>query len=317
MSIVSFELKKKTILESEASAKKRLIIVVCVVCALAFLILSGGYSLKFKIILGCLIGICGILAHSYFDKNQKQHFSALLDKAFDNEILLWIAKETGLTFKPFGAFFLEDLSSLPIKKDANTCVCKRSLVGKVGEIEAKFGDAALTRANKRKKSLLGLDKFEWGRINDGKIYTGFIAKFDYPLAFASDFSAIGKGEFMLQTPHLKLQKANIAKSDIFDIYAGENFDSEVLKDGKILTTLELISISLNSPVQMHAVSNSVFIAVSNDTLFTRIDTNQNANVILSINMMIEIARNLAPFATNEIKASEEPKITALLNEMRS
>ena len=105
MSTVSFELKRKAIQEDERRALLRLKIIIPVVCILSFLILAGGYSLKFKIILACLIAMCGILAHSRFEEKKKLHFSNLLDKAFDNEILLHIAKETGLTFKPFGAFF--------------------------------------------------------------------------------------------------------------------------------------------------------------------------------------------------------------------
>ena len=149
MSQVSYELKRKKLCEAQKYSLLKLRGVFIAIFAVLFFAYRSGFC-KFWFLYFLALGLFCYLAYVYCEQKLIKRQLAQEADLFNNEFLVWVAKELNLTFQPFGAFFVEDFNDSSFKKGANLAICNQSIVGKFGLSEAKFGDLRLVRDFKRK-----------------------------------------------------------------------------------------------------------------------------------------------------------------------
>lgn len=296
MSQISYELKRKKLCEAQKYSRFKLQGILALIFVVLFFAYRANFG-KFWFLYLLVLGFFCYVVYIYCEKKLENSQNAKENELFNNEFLVGVAKELNFTFQPFGAFFINDFDDTAFQKGANLAVCNQSIIGKIGQGEAKFGDLRLVRDFKRKKKFFDLDKI-FSRINDGAIFDGFVAKFNYAVPFNSEMEVVLKGE--APSANLKLLKQSGKLSEIFDIYVPDgveflqNGGVEVVENTQILAKLQAVMENLIGSTALYLKGNSVIIAVENKELF-RFNKNEkdvNAKLLESMKLMMQIAKNL-------------------------
>ena len=297
MSQVSYELKRKKLALAQKESAWKLKAVFVLIFAVLFFVYRSNFG-KFWLLFAATLALFCCLAYAYCEKKLLKRQENAQTELFNNEFLVGIARALNFTFQPFGAFFIDEFDENSFKRGANLAVCNQSIIGKIGLGDAKFGDLKLMRNFKRKKKFFDLDKIFASNINDGAVFDGFVAKFDYQLEFPSEVEVVLKGN--TPSANLKLLKQSAKLSEIFDIYVedGQYFlqmgGVEVFENNQILAKLQSIMENLIGETRMFLSKKSIIISVENKELFrfNSNDKDANAKLLESMKLMLQIAKSL-------------------------
>ena len=310
MSVINYEVKRKKLLKQQHSDVVTAGVSIFGVAFLMFLIFKGGFNHKLIFFLGLVI-LASLLYIIVLRQIYKKYESKSAD-LFNNELLVFIAKDLKLTFQPFGAFFLEDFGDFAtFTKGANLSICRASMIGKIGFGNAKFGDLALKRDFKRKKKFFDLDKI-FSRISENDIFNGFILKVDYLEPFLGRFEVGVRGDFF-GNADLKFAKPSVILSEVFDIYADEKSlqIAPQIINKEILSDLQKVMENLIGKTMLYVNQKSLIISVENSELF-KFNTNShdsNSKLLESMKLMAKIAQKIDDNNANLKDAQPVPNIT--------
>ena len=291
MSLTSYEMKAKKLLEVKEKKLMNLYIFLLIFALILFFLVGG-----FKNALVVLLIFCTLIVLFFVAKNAVcKDFEAKMNENFDNEFLTSVAGNSGLLFQPFGGFFIEDFDDFSeFKGAANILESNKHFSGEFGTGSVKFGDAVLIRNYKKEKAYFGVYKIFsiaskiLPAVNNADIvFNGFLGEFK---GKNFDFEMIIKTKGNFAVTNLKMLKS---VNDVFEIYSNDE-QKAVLVFNKIASKLNTLLENFICEISLYLKKDKILIAVENSEILkaesknSREQKSKNAKFEQNLKIMMEI-----------------------------